>query len=91
MGRLDKKVALITGGAMGMGLGSAQVLAREGAKVVILDRLEVGEQAAEVIRQTGGQAVAYRVDVREGQSLKAIAKEIFEAYGSIDILVNAQA
>ncbi len=89
MGRLEGKVAVITGGAMGMGNGSAKVLAREGAKVVIIDFSEKGQSAAEEIKAAGGEAIAYRVDVREGARLKEIYREVVEKYGSLDILVNA--
>ena len=89
MGRVEGKVAVITGGAMGMGNGSAKILAQEGAKVVIIDFSEKGQAAADEINAAGGEAIAYRVDVRDGVRLKEIYREVFEKYGSLDILVNA--
>ena len=57
MGRLDGKVALISGGARGQGAVEAQLFAREGAKVVVGDLLdEAGKQVEEAIRQQGGEA-----------------------------------
>jgi NAD(P)-dependent dehydrogenase (short-subunit alcohol dehydrogenase family) len=89
MKRVEGKVAVVTGGAMGMGNGSAKALAKEGAKVAIIDFSDKGQTAAEEINKAGGEAAAYKVDVRDGARLKEIYKEVFEKYGSLDIAVNA--
>lgn len=89
MKRVEGKVAVITGGAMGMGNGAAQVLAREGAKVVLIDYSDKGQESAQKIIDAGGEAIAYKVDVRDGERLKEIYNEVYNKYGSLDILVNA--
>jgi len=89
MGRLTGKVAVITGAAMGMGFGSARVLAREGARVAIVDISDSAPAAAEAIRAAGGDATAYVADVRDGARLKELYAQIAHEYGSLDILVNA--
>ena len=64
MGRLDDKVAIITGGANGMGAATCRLFAREGCKVAIADRLEAeGRQMESEIRSAGGDALYIRIDV----------------------------
>ena len=66
MGRLDGKVALITGGASGMGMVASQLFASEGAKVVLTDVSDdAGEQVAEKIRADGGEATYVHADVSQ--------------------------
>jgi len=89
MGRVAGKVALITGGASGLGRADAEVLAREGAAVVLTDiNDEAGESVAEQIRATGGAAAFMHHDVSdEGQWEKVIAA-VREEHGRLDVLVN---
>src|SRR6188508_1737580 len=87
--RLENKVALITGGASGMGASMARIFAREGAKVVVADMLEEGGRAvADEITRANGAAIFQKLDVSsEGEWRAAIAATL-AAYGKLDILVN---
>ena len=87
MGRLDGKVAIVTGGARNIGAVYARALAAEGARVVIADVLD-GAAAAADITEAGGEAVPVEVDVsREDDTLRMAAAAV-DAFGRIDILVN---
>ena len=87
--RLENKVAIISGGARGMGAAEARLFAREGAKVVIGDILEEeGLQVVEQISETGGRALFVPLDVTsESQWAEAIAATVTE-FGKLDVLVN---
>ena len=87
--RLESKVALITGGAHGMGESTARIFAREGAKVVIVDVLERegGEVAASIVA-AGGDALFLRLDVSEEQQWVDAVRATVARYGRLDILVN---
>ena len=89
MGRLDGKVAIITGGARGQGEVEARLFAREGAKVVFGDILDdEGRQVEAAIRQAGGEAAYVHLDVtREADWQKAVETAV-TTYGKLDILVN---
>ena len=84
--RLQDKIALITGGARGIGLGFAQAYAAEGAKVIIADiNLErAGEAAASI----GPAATAVKLDVTNLADIEAVVRKIDADFGGIDILVN---
>ncbi|WP_158816320.1 SDR family NAD(P)-dependent oxidoreductase [Methylocapsa sp. S129] len=87
--RLDRSVALVTGGAGGIGRATALALAAAGAKVVVADRDEAASQVvAAEIAEAGGQAVALSVDVASEASIEAVFAEIVKREGAIDILVN---
>lgn len=89
MARVQDKVALITGGASGIGLASAQLLAKEGAKVVLADFNEDGaKEAAEEIVKTGGEAIGIFIDAGEGESIKQAVDQTIEHFGKINILYN---
>jgi 3-oxoacyl-[acyl-carrier protein] reductase len=81
---LEGKVAIVTGGGMGIGMRYVRGLAAEGAKVVVADIAE--EVAKAVAAEVGGMAV--RVDVSDEDSTRAMAAAALESYGRIDILVN---
>lgn len=88
MGRLDGKVALITGAASGLGKADALLLAREGAGVVLTDVNPAGEEVAVEIRGAGGRALFLVQDVRdEAQWVTTVARTESE-FGGLDILVN---
>lgn len=89
MGRLDGKVALISGAARGQGEAEARLFAREGASVVLGDvRGELGEQVASEIAAAGGKAVFTQLDVsQEADWAKAVALAE-STYGKLDVLVN---
>jgi NAD(P)-dependent dehydrogenase (short-subunit alcohol dehydrogenase family) len=87
MGRLDGKVALITGAASGLGRVAAELFAREGCCVVIADRIDGGE-AVHAISATGAQAVAVPCDVTDDGSVRAAVAAAMESYGALHILYN---
>lgn len=89
MERVKGKVALITGGASGIGLSSAQLMAREGAKVVIGDfNVEGAKEAAENIKSNGGEATGIFLDASKQESIKEAVEFTVEQYGTINVLFN---
>ena len=89
MGKLDGKVALISGGARGQGAAEAHTFAREGAKVVFGDvRDEDGKQVEADIRAAGGDAVYVHLDVTNEADWRNAVQEAVSRYGKLDILVN---
>jgi len=89
MGRLNGKVAIISGAASGMGEAAARLFAQEGAKVVAGDVTVDALMAVvdEIVAQ-GGDAVGQRLDVSQADSWTAIADTAIQRYGKIDILIN---
>lgn len=89
MGRIQGKVAIVTGGASGIGLATAQLLAKEGARVVVADFNQKGaEQVANHIVEQGGQAVAIFLDASKEESIKEMVDFTVNTYDSIHILFN---
>ena len=89
MGRLDGKVAIISGGARGQGEVEAELFAKEGAKVVFGDILdEEGKQVEAAIRQAGGEATYVHLDVTQEADWQQAVAIAVSTYGKLDILVN---
>lgn len=91
------KVALITGGARGLGRATAKVLSEEGAKIAVFDlnmRDDVGwgaEITAEKVKEIGGEAKAYKVDITDFAQVEQAIKSTKEDLGPVEILINAAA
>ena len=89
MGMLDKKVAIVTGGANGLGKAYSLKLAQEGAKLVVADIADKEAQdVVDEIKAAGGQAIALHTDVTSEAATKKMAEETVKAFGTIDALVN---
>ncbi len=92
MGRLQDKVAIITGGGTGIGRATAVLFAAEGAKVVVTARrLPVLEDVVKEITDSGGVAKAIRCDVSDEKQVERMVAETVAAFGQLDILVNNHA
>jgi NAD(P)-dependent dehydrogenase (short-subunit alcohol dehydrogenase family) len=89
MGRLEGKVAIVTGGSGGLGEATCRLLAREGAKVAVTDILDDdGKKVASQIKNSGGVASYYHLDVTREAGVKVALSAIFEDFHQINILVN---
>ena len=89
MGRLDGKVAIISGGARGQGASEARLFAREGAKVVFGDILDdEGSKVEAEIQESGGEATYVHLDVTLEADWRAAVGRAVSAYGKLDVLVN---
>jgi NAD(P)-dependent dehydrogenase (short-subunit alcohol dehydrogenase family) len=86
MGKLDGRVAIITGAAQGIGAAYARRFAEEGAKVVIADILE-STNVVNTIKQSGGDAIGLTVDVSDKLQVREMVKTAIETYGKIDVMV----
>ena len=88
-GRLEGKVALVTGGSSGIGRASALLFAREGAKVVVADvAVEKGEETVRIIQDTGGEATFVRANVSRATEVEALIGKVVETYGQLDCAYN---
>ncbi len=86
--RLQNRTAIVTGAAMGNGLGAARVLAKNGAAVILLDVSGKVNEAAAALAAEGFRAEGYLADVRDLARLEEVAADVAQKYGAIDILVN---
>src|SRR5690348_17533854 len=87
MGRLDGKVAIVTGAALGIGPYYARGLAAEGAKVAIID-LEPADKIVAAIEDAGGAAMSMIGDVADRTAVQKFVRAVEEKYGGIHILIN---
>ncbi len=91
MGKLDGKVAIVTGASRGIGAAIAKALGSEGASVVVnyFQSEEKAKAVAAEIEELGGKAIAVRADVRSRDEVDAMVQKTVEAFGGVDILVNS--
>ena len=85
--RLIEKVAIVTGGARGLGRDYALRLAEEGARVAVSDILD-GTRVKGEIEEGGGEAIALHVDVADEKSVENMVRQTIKRFGRIDILIN---
>lgn len=89
MARVKQKVAIVTGGASGIGRATAELLAREGATVVVTDiDVKEGEQVVENIKANGGSATFHQQNVVDEDRWKEVIELTLKEFGKLDVLVN---
>ena len=96
MGKLDGKIAIVTGSSRGIGKAVAMCFAKEGAKVVVAARTEEEggrlpgtiHKTVDEIQAAGGEAIAVRIDVTDERSVEAMVRRTIEEFNRIDVLVN---
>lgn len=89
MARLMGKVAIVTGGALGIGAATCEMLAQEGAAVAVTDLLdEDGEATVGRIQTQGGTARFWHLDVSDESEVERVIREVTEAFGRLDVVVN---
>lgn len=86
--RLKDKVAIVTGGARGIGEAVSELFAKEGAKVVIWDLLDEGEEVAAKINAAGGTAEFQKISITDKEGVESAMQGIVDKYGKLDILIN---
>jgi NAD(P)-dependent dehydrogenase (short-subunit alcohol dehydrogenase family) len=88
-GRLQGRVAIISGGATGVGGAASRLFAAEGAKVAVLDiNAEAAEATAHAVRQAGGEAFAWVADVSQAGPVRRAVAQVVERWGTVDVLFN---
>jgi 3-oxoacyl-[acyl-carrier protein] reductase len=88
MGKLDGQIAVITGGARGIGEGICKIFCKEGATVAIWDILDEGEKTADRIKKEGGNIIFQKVNVTDQSSVNIAVEKLIGEFGKIDILIN---
>lgn len=86
--KLENKVAVVTGGAMGNGLGIVKVFLKYGAKVAILDYSDKLEETVNLLKKEGYDVSGYLVDIRDKKEVQKAIDEVVKKYNNIDCLVN---
>lgn len=89
MNRVEGKVAIVTGGALGIGRATCLLLAKEGAKVAVTDVIDgAGEKVVEEIEKGGGEAAFWHLDVSKEKQVEQAFVDVCQKFGKIDALVN---
>ena len=89
MGRLVRKVAIVTGAGSDIGRASARLFTQEGAKVAVADMDPIkGQETVKQIREAGGEATLIRVHTIEVMDMERLIRETVQTYGKLDILFN---
>jgi NAD(P)-dependent dehydrogenase (short-subunit alcohol dehydrogenase family) len=86
--RLRNKVAMVTGGASGIGTATAGIFAREGARVAVADVDDAGQKVAKEIESRGGQALFVPLDVTNEEAWDEAVQSVVKTFGRLDVLVN---
>lgn len=88
-GKLEDRVALVTGGSSGIGRASALAFAREGARVVIADvNVAGGEETVKMVKEAGGEAIFVKADVANAAEVEALMKKTIKTYGRLNCAFN---
>jgi NAD(P)-dependent dehydrogenase (short-subunit alcohol dehydrogenase family) len=88
-GRLEGKVAIITGAGRGIGFAAAELFIKEGAKVAVVDMLEDrAREAADKLKAEGGEVIGIAANVADLEQVTRMVKEVVDNFGKVDILVN---
>lgn len=89
MSRLSGKVAIVTGGALGIGASTCDAMAREGAAVAVTDiQADAARETVERIQQAGGHAGFWPLDVTDESAIEQVFSEVVDEFGKLDVLVN---
>ncbi len=89
VGRLDGKVALVTGGGSGIGRATCLTMARENAKLAVADVVvEGGQETVRLIKEAGGEAIFIKADVSQASEVEAMVNQTVETYGRLDCAFN---
>ncbi|MCG8539973.1 MAG: 3-oxoacyl-ACP reductase FabG [Clostridia bacterium] len=87
--RLKDKVAIVTGAAKGIGAATAVKFGKEGAKVAVCDiDMESIEKTVNAIKEIGGEAIGFKVDITQKEEIEKMVKTLMDKYGKIDVLIN---